>query len=187
MEPLTTAAGPGTVGLGAEPQHHLQQGQGTPACAVPGEDAATSGYCLLQEGWVVAKVSDFGLSLCINPDETHVSSVHAVSLGAALGGHLCAGPGCLMCGIMISKWCNHSLPQVLRLNQQLLAGICCASQAYPVLCHESVACCTSQVVHICLLLVYMHLFTPPPPLLLLLLLCGTAPLSRSGDHHSHGA
>jgi len=96
---MQPAAGMVKDGDVAEPQHHLhhQQGQGTPACAVPGEDAATSGYCLLQEGWVVAKVSDFGLSLCINPDETHVSSVHAVSLGAELLVDICV--------LDLAVWC----------------------------------------------------------------------------------
>eukprot|EP00775_Hariotina_reticulata_P001812 gene1812-2145_t len=61
--------------------------------------AATSGYCLVQEGWVVAKVSDFGLSLCINPDETHVSSVHAGTITHMAPELLMHGQGSKACDV----------------------------------------------------------------------------------------
>jgi hypothetical protein len=43
-----------------------------------GAAGAAGMHCLLRGRWVQAKVSDFGLSLCVSPNETHVSSVHAV-------------------------------------------------------------------------------------------------------------
>jgi hypothetical protein len=49
------------------------------AAAVAADDMGSGMHSLLKCGWVVAKVSDFGLSLCVQPEETHVSSVHAVS------------------------------------------------------------------------------------------------------------
>jgi hypothetical protein len=49
------------------------------AAAVAADQTGSGMHSLLKCGWVVAKVSDFGLSLCVQPEETHVSSVHAVS------------------------------------------------------------------------------------------------------------
>jgi hypothetical protein len=49
------------------------------AAAAASGETASGMHSLLKCGWVVAKVSDFGLSVCVKPEETHVSSVHAVS------------------------------------------------------------------------------------------------------------
>lgn len=54
------------------------------AILVAAEEVSSGMHCLLKGGWVVGKVSDFGLSLCVDPGETHVSSVHAVSTRALL-------------------------------------------------------------------------------------------------------
>lgn len=58
------------------------------AAAVEKETSASGMRSLLKCGWVVAKVSDFGLSMCVNPEETHVSSVHAVSVCVCGGGRV---------------------------------------------------------------------------------------------------
>uniref|UniRef100_A0A383WJF9 Protein kinase domain-containing protein n=1 Tax=Tetradesmus obliquus TaxID=3088 RepID=A0A383WJF9_TETOB len=48
--------------------------------AAAAEESSSGMHCLIKGGWVVGKVSDFGLSLCVDPGETHVSSVHAGTL-----------------------------------------------------------------------------------------------------------
>lgn len=47
------------------------------AAAAAADETSSGMHSLLKCGWVVAKVSDFGLSMCVQPEETHVSSVHA--------------------------------------------------------------------------------------------------------------
>ncbi|KAF8057640.1 HT1 [Scenedesmus sp. PABB004] len=66
----------GAPGDGAVPASHGILGQ----AAAAAEETNSGMHCLLKGGWVVAKVSDFGLSLCVDPGETHVSSVHAGTL-----------------------------------------------------------------------------------------------------------
>lgn len=68
------------------------------AAAAADEETSASGMrSLLKCGWVVAKVSDFGLSMCVNPEETHVSSVHAVSGAWCLASVACAALRTLCC------------------------------------------------------------------------------------------
>lgn len=61
------------------------------AAAAAADETASGMHSLLKCGWVVAKVSDFGLSMCVKPEETHVSSVHAVS---------CCGSVAWGCGLV---------------------------------------------------------------------------------------
>ena len=73
----SSAAAAGAVS--AEAQGPLASKAIIDAAAAAGDSTNSGMHSLLKCGWVVAKVSDFGLSLCVQPEETHVSSVHAVS------------------------------------------------------------------------------------------------------------
>jgi hypothetical protein len=74
------AAAPAAAAAAAVPAAESQGPAASMAIIDAASDSAASGmHSLLKCGWVVAKVSDFGLSVCVKPEETHVSSVHAVS------------------------------------------------------------------------------------------------------------
>jgi len=154
------------------------QGSGSASVAIMGAAAAVADervsgmHSLLKCGWVVAKVSDFGLSMCVTPDETHVSSVHAVSGRAVLCCAVSRSKNSQQDGLLILALVSHlrcsclldtahsSLVWVPRLSAQ------CSDHAYAPSMHGIVTECTSEQ-HVCARL------APVP----------TAP----GHSHAHGA
>jgi hypothetical protein len=71
-------------GLQLQQQQAASQAIINAAASATSVNGSASGmHSLLKCGWVVAKVSDFGLSTHTQPEETHVSSVHAVRVSVS--------------------------------------------------------------------------------------------------------